>query len=77
VKTSVRIIALAGPQNTSCATSHLGGNFPRYTCYSCHEHEPDQIRARHAEEGIRNIENCAHCDRSGPGEDGERERGRA
>ncbi|MES1994579.1 MAG: cytochrome c3 family protein [Pseudomonadota bacterium] len=67
--------ALSGPHNTSCATCHVGGNFSRYTCYSCHEHQPDQIRAKHAEEGIRNIDNCARCHRSGSGEGGERERG--
>jgi hypothetical protein len=66
-----RFFALTGPHNASCATCHTGGNFSRYTCFSCHEHQPDQIRAKHAEEGIQNIENCASCHRSASGEGGE------
>jgi hypothetical protein len=70
----VRFFALTGPHETSCTTCHVGGNFSRYTCYSCHEHQPDQIRARHAEEGIRNIDNCARCHRSSSGEGSEKDR---
>jgi hypothetical protein len=66
-----RFFALSGSHNASCATCHTGGDFSRYTCFSCHEHQPDQIRAKHAEEGIQNIENCARCHRSGSGEGGE------
>lgn len=68
-----RFFALTGPHDTSCTNCHVGGNFARYTCYSCHEHQPDQIRARHAEEGIGNIDNCARCHRSASGEGRERE----
>ncbi|MBB3862095.1 hypothetical protein GGQ88_003389 [Novosphingobium hassiacum] len=63
-----RLFALTGPHNTACTTCHVGGNFTRYTCYGCHEHQPDQIRTEHAEEGIRDIENCARCHRSAAGE---------
>ncbi len=70
-----RFFALAGPHNVACATCHTGGNFARYTCFGCHEHQPDQIRARHVEEGIRNIENCARCHRSGSGEGGDGRKG--
>lgn len=59
-----RFFRLDGDHNAACTTCHLGGNFKRYTCYGCHEHQPDQIRALHAEEGIRNIENCVRCHRS-------------
>ena len=69
-----RFFALTGPHKTACATCHVGGNFKRYTCYGCHEHQPDQIRAEHAEEGIRNIENCARCHQSASGEGGAGER---
>lgn len=69
-----RFFALTGPHKTACATCHVGGNFKRYTCYGCHEHQPDQIRAEHAEEGIRNIENCARCHKSTSGEGGGGER---
>jgi hypothetical protein len=70
-----RLFALTGPHNASCVTCHIGGNFNRYTCFACHEHQPDQIRARHAREGITNIENCARCHRSGSGEGEGGERG--
>lgn len=65
-----KYFALTGPHNASCATCHTGGDVSRYTCFSCHQHQPDQIRAKHAEEGIRNIENCARCHRNGSGEGG-------
>lgn len=68
-----RFFALTGPHDTSCASCHVGGNLSRYTCYSCHEHQPDRIRAKHAEEGIVDIENCARCHRSASGEGGESE----
>jgi hypothetical protein len=72
-----RYFALSGPHNANCATCHVEGNFAHYTCFSCHEHQPDRIRAKHAEEGIANIENCARCHRSDAGEAGgeRRERG--
>jgi hypothetical protein len=69
-----RFFALTGPHKTACATCHIGGNFKRYTCYGCYEHQPDQIRVEHAEEGIRNIENCARCHQSASGEGGGGER---
>ncbi|MCO5792093.1 MAG: class III cytochrome C family protein [Blastomonas sp.] len=59
-----RFFALTGPHKTACATCHTSTSFERYTCYGCHEHKPAQIRAEHAEEGIRNIENCVRCHRS-------------
>jgi hypothetical protein len=72
-----RFFALSGPHQAACTTCHIGGNTRRYTCFGCHEHQPDQIRARHADEGIRNIGNCVACHRSGSGEGAEgREGGR-
>lgn len=59
-----RFFALTGPHNASCTTCHTKGNFKRYTCYGCHEHQPAQIRAEHLEEGITNIDNCTRCHRS-------------
>ena len=51
--------ALDGDHNAACATCHTGGDFGRYTCSACHEHAPTRsIRAKHDEEGIRNIDNC-------------------
>jgi hypothetical protein len=63
-----RFFALTGPHNVPCATCHNTGDFSRSTCFSCHEHQPDQIRASHAREGIMNINNCASCHKSGSGE---------
>lgn len=72
-----RFFALSGPHQAACTTCHIGGNTRRYTCFGCHEHQPDQIRARHADEGIRSIGNCVACHRSGSGEGAEgREGGR-
>lgn len=71
-----RYFTLTGPHNVSCTTCHIGGNTSRYTCFGCHQHQPDQIRASHAEEGIRNSENCVQCHRSASGESGEGHEGR-
>jgi hypothetical protein len=65
---------LDGDHNVPCATCHVGDDYRRYTCYGCHEHQPDRIRAKHLEEGIRNFENCARCHRNAneePGHGGE------
>ena len=68
-----RFFPLTGPHKAACITCHLGGSTGRYTCFGCHEHQPDQIRARHAEEGIRDISHCAACHCSGSGEGDARE----
>jgi len=66
-----RFFPLTGPHNARCATCHTGGDFSRYTCFSCHEHRPDQVLAEHREEGIRDIRDCARCHRGGRSEEGE------
>ncbi len=63
--------SLTGPHNVPCATCHTGGDFTRYTCFSCHEHRPDRVLAEHREEGIRDIRDCAGCHRGGRSEEGE------
>lgn len=65
-----RYFQLDRNHNIACTTCHLGGNYKRYTCYGCHEHQPAQIIAEHREEGISNIENCVRCHRSAEGEAG-------
>lgn len=71
-----RFFPLSGDHNAPCATCHVGGNFRQYTCFGCHEHERSRMLAEHAEEGIRNIDNCVRCHRGGGKEEGERgERG--
>lgn len=59
-----RLFLLDRDHDAPCETCHQGGNYQRYTCYGCHEHTPAGIRAEHAEEGLRNIENCVECHRS-------------
>jgi hypothetical protein len=56
---------LNGDHNAQCNTCHLNGKFETYTCYGCHEHTANNIRAEHSEEGITNINNCVACHRSG------------
>jgi Class III cytochrome C family len=63
-----RHFELNGPHAVSCATCHDKGTFRRNTCFGCHEHQPGRMQAIHAEEGIRDISNCAACHRSGSGE---------
>jgi hypothetical protein len=60
----------------ACVTCHTGNNYKRYTCYGCHEHTPDKIRAEHEEEGIRNLDDCVSCHKSARGEHGDRGEGR-
>jgi hypothetical protein len=50
--------------NTKCVTCHTNDDYSRYTCYGCHEHRRDKVRAEHLEEGIRDFENCVECHRS-------------
>jgi len=70
-----KFFALEGDHNAPCATCHLNNDLSKYTCYGCHEHQPDRIRSKHVKEGISNFENCASCHRSAHGEHEGRERG--
>jgi hypothetical protein len=63
-----RYFLLDGDHNTTCVTCHTGQNYRRYTCYGCHEHQPDRIIAKHKKEGIRDIDNCVRCHRSAEGD---------
>ncbi len=65
--------SLEGPHNVPCATCHTGGDFSRYTCFSCHEHSPARTLARHREEGITDTRDCAQCHRAGTSGEGEGE----
>ena len=67
---------LDADHNAPCATCHLASDVRRYSCYGCHAHRQDRIRALHVEEGIRSFTDCVRCHRD-PGADpegGERER---
>jgi hypothetical protein len=71
-----KLFVLDKDHNTTCTTCHVGNDYKRYTCYGCHEHQPDQIRRKHVKEGIREFENCVKCHRSADEkEGGERSRG--
>ncbi len=53
-----------GEGEIACATCHEA-DYVTYTCYNCHEHEPEQTRIKHLEEGIRDFQNCAECHPAG------------
>lgn len=58
----------------ACKTCHEDPkNYKTYTCYGCHEHSPARVRAEHAEEGIRQLDDCARCHPTGREEEGEGE----
>ena len=65
-----RYFVLDGHHNVACATCHAKDDYSRYSCYGCHEHAPERIRAQHREEGIADLENCVRCHRSASGEGG-------
>jgi hypothetical protein len=66
-----KLFLLQGEHNAKCATCHVNNDTSRYTCYGCHEHQPNRIRAKHHEEGITRFDNCVECHRSA--DDGERD----
>ncbi|MBK6298895.1 MAG: class III cytochrome C family protein [Sphingomonadales bacterium] len=68
-----RYFKLDGEHNVACVTCHVGNAFKGYTCFGCHAHQPAQIAALHAEEGIRDIGDCVRCHRSAKGVEGDRE----
>lgn len=47
---------------TACATCHVT-SYTEYTCYGCHEHQPDETARKHSEEGISAVElaACVEC----------------
>jgi len=61
---------LDGAHRATCVTCHLKSDYTRYTCYGCHAHTPNRVRAQHQEEGIRDVDNCVRCHRSAAGEHG-------
>ncbi|HZY41565.1 MAG TPA: hypothetical protein VFF59_06155, partial [Anaerolineae bacterium] len=57
--------------NIACKTCHTTTNFKDYTCYGCHDHTPQNVQARHLEEGISNFQDCVRCHDRGQKEGGE------
>ena len=62
-----KLFVLDRDHNAPCVTCHVNNVFSSYTCYGCHEHQPDRVRAKHLKEGIRDFENCVSCHRSAHG----------
>jgi hypothetical protein len=57
-----------GGAHPACETCHVE-TLAVYTCYGCHDHEPEPMRTVHLEEGIVELEPCAACHPTGaPGE---------
>lgn len=56
-----RFFPLDADHNVACTTCHTAGDYRKYTCYGCHEHERSRTLAQHREEGIRDVDNCARC----------------
>jgi hypothetical protein len=56
----------------ACATCHVE-TYMAYTCYGCHEHEPEDTRRKHSEVDLSGqpLENCAACHATGRTEEGE------
>jgi hypothetical protein len=63
-----RLFALDADHDADCVTCHNADDYRRYTCYGCHAHRPDQIRAKHLDEGIGDFEDCVRCHKSASGE---------
>ncbi len=55
----------------ACDVCHDQGTYTTYTCYNCHEHTPENIRAEHLEEGITDYQDCVRCHPTGREEEGE------
>jgi hypothetical protein len=48
----------------ACETCHEG-TYVEYTCYGCHDHEPEQMKVAHVKEGIGEFDACAECHPTG------------
>ncbi len=55
-----------GQGEMSCTVCHVG-SYVQYTCYGCHDHQPDEIRASHIQANVSLVElpNCASCHPNG------------
>ncbi len=50
----------------ACQTCHPS-KYAQYTCYGCHDHQPDEIKASHQKAGIsvQDLPDCAKCHATG------------
>jgi hypothetical protein len=58
----------------ACRTCHAE-SLAAYTCYSCHQHTPANIQAKHLEEVGPDFQDCTHCHAAGQKEGDEGEEG--
>jgi hypothetical protein len=58
----------------ACQACHTE-TYSQYTCYTCHEHQPAEMAAKHSDEGITSAElvQCAQCHPAGRTEEGNAE----
>lgn len=57
-----------GEGQVTCETCHTE-TYAEYTCYSCHDHQPDDMLTVHEAEAIFEIDDCIACHPTGaPGE---------
>jgi mono/diheme cytochrome c family protein len=55
----------------ACQTCHTV-TYSDNTCYECHDHDPTEMQAVHAEEGIDDLDNCFECHPTGASGEAER-----
>ena len=55
-----------GKGEVNCQTCHLN-TYPEYTCYSCHDHQPEEITASHKRANISeaDLPDCTRCHAGG------------
>ncbi len=55
----------------ACQTCHIQ-TYSEYTCYECHDHQPEEMRDVHTQEGIYGdeVEDCARCHPTGQPDEG-------
>lgn len=58
-----RRFVLDTDHNVACTTCHSGADYTLASCYGCHAHQPEPMRVKHLEEGVRNLQRCARCHR--------------
>jgi hypothetical protein len=59
-----KLFVLDEHHRTSCQTCHRDSNYEEYTCFGCHKHQSDRMRAKHGKKGIHDIDNCVSCHRN-------------
>jgi hypothetical protein len=59
-----------GEGRVACQTCHTQ-SYAENTCYECHDHEPQDMEDKHAQEEIYEFEGCAVCHPTGEAGEGE------